>query len=283
MIAGQLDGLRITAPPTVGDARYELAIGAECVHLNDLLGRGLRIKLRPQKHCRHCQKAVTKLQRGGYCGNCFFALARCDTCFVNPQRCHFALGTCREPDWGMQTCMQPHVVYLANSGGLKVGLTQDQKQQQRWLSQGATQGLVIARATSRRAAGILEATIAQQISDRTQWRKMVALAPVPVDLQAVRQRLQQSVELAADCQWVTDATEQQLTYPVQEYAPPRQHQLNADKLELADNLVGIKGQYLLLQHGVFNVARHVGLNIELSITTPISVLEAHQSDQLSLF
>ena len=90
----------------------------------------------------------------------------------------------------MQTCMQPHVVYLANSGGLKVGLTQDQKQQQRWLSQGATQGLVIARATSRRAAGILEATIAQQISDRTQWRKMVALAPVPVDLQAVRQRLQ---------------------------------------------------------------------------------------------
>ena len=86
--------------------------------------------------------------------DCFFALARCDTCFVNPQRCHFALGTCREPDWGMQTCMQPHVVYLANSGGLKVGLTQDQKQQQRWLSQGATQGLVIARATSRRAAGI---------------------------------------------------------------------------------------------------------------------------------
>ena len=55
------------------------------------------------------------------------------------------------------------------------------------------------------------------------------------------------------------------------------------KYELADNLVGIKGQYLLMQHGVFNVAKHVGLGVELTIMPRISAFKAHQSDQLSLF
>ena len=179
--------------------------------------------------------------------------------------------------------MQPHLVYLANSGGLKVGLTQNRRQQQRWLSQGATQGLVIAQADSRRDAGILESRIAQRISDRTQWRKMVAAAPVPLNLQWFREQLWPSVDLPLGCRWLIDESEQHLTYPLQSYAPPRQHYLNANNVELADNLVGIKGQYLLMQHGVFNVAKHVGLGVELTIMPRISAFKAHKSDQLSLF
>jgi hypothetical protein len=169
--------------------------------------------------------------------------------------------------------MQPHLVYLANSGGLKVGLTQNRRQQQRWLLQGATQGLVIAQADSRRDAGILESKIAQRISDRTRWRNMVAAAPVPVNLQWFRQQLWSSVELPSGCRWLIDESEQHLTYPLHAYAPPRQHRLNADNLELADNLVGIKGQYLLMQHGVFNVAKHVGLSVELTVMPRISGIE----------
>ena len=186
MITGRLNGLSIAANAGASVATYKLDIGSETLHLNPLLGQGLRFSWQPQYQCRNCEVEVPQVMRGGYCKRCFFALARCDSCFVSPARCHFALGSCREPDWGERVCMQGHFVYLANSSGIKVGLTQKGRQQQRWLAQGATQGLVIAVADTRRDAGMLEAAIAKIISDRTQWRRLVAMPPQQVQLQSLQ-------------------------------------------------------------------------------------------------
>lgn len=282
-IVGRLNGLQITPPVGSGEARYELAIGSELLHLNDLLGQGLQFRLCPDPVCGHCDARVTQLMGGGYCRNCFFALARCDTCFVSPARCHFAAGSCREPDWGERVCMQPHLVYLANSSGLKVGLTQQGRQQQRWLSQGATQGLVIALADTRRDAGVLEALIAQSISDRTQWRRLVSQPPVNIQLQSTREQLQARLDLPQGCRWLADESELQLAYPVAAYAPPVQCLLGEKTPVLEDNLCGIKGQYLLLQNGVFNVAKHAGLTVAVDAMPPFTLATSTKRGQLPLF
>jgi hypothetical protein len=52
--------------------------------------------------------------------------------------------------------MQPHYVYLANSSGLKVGLTRASQIPTRWLDQGAAQALLCVRVPTRRQAGLVE-------------------------------------------------------------------------------------------------------------------------------
>src|SRR5690554_8184312 len=90
---------------------------------------------------------------------------------MNPEKCHFHLGTCREPDWAERVCFSDHIVYLANSSGLKVGITRATQMPTRWLDQGATQALPIARVASRRLSGLLEDIFRAQMSDRTNWRR----------------------------------------------------------------------------------------------------------------
>ncbi len=118
----------------------------------------------------HCGASTRKSYGDGYCYPCFKTLARCDLCVVSPDRCHYAAGTCREPAWGEAFCMQPHVVYLANSAGAKVGITKPENLPGRWLDQGATQAVVIMRTHSRHQAGCVEAALARHVSDRTDWR-----------------------------------------------------------------------------------------------------------------
>ena len=71
-------------------------------------------------HCVECGRATKKSFNQGHCFPCFRSLASCDRCITSPELCHYDAGTCREPEWGEAHCMQPHVVYLANSSGLKV-------------------------------------------------------------------------------------------------------------------------------------------------------------------
>jgi hypothetical protein len=62
---------------------------------------------------------------------------------MKPETCHYHLGTCREPDWAQNHCFRPHIVYLANSSGVKVGITRKTQIPTRWLDQGASQALPI--------------------------------------------------------------------------------------------------------------------------------------------
>jgi hypothetical protein len=64
-------------------------------------------------------------------------------CIMKPETCHYHLGTCREPDWAQSHCFRPHIVYLANSSGVKVGITRKTQIPTRWLDQGASQALPI--------------------------------------------------------------------------------------------------------------------------------------------
>lgn len=289
MIEGALDkmAVRPSAP-----ASYQLVVrhdggGVEATcDLDDVVGAGLRLEFLRRISCTHCG-AVTRVgYGGGYCYSCFTTLARCDLCVVSPARCHFAAGTCREPEWGEAFCMQPHLVYLANSSGPKVGITRRGGEVTRWLDQGASQGLAVAQAATRHLAGLVEERMARLLSDRTDWRNLLRADAAPVDLAALRDGLRPRIgELPDGVSWLTDETPVTLRFPVLAY-PRHLVRLDLDRHPVvAGRLIGIKGQYLLFEHGVLNVSRHRGYHVRATTAPePFAVVPADLEDfQMELF
>jgi hypothetical protein len=135
---GHLDKMPVELAAPVN---YWLALDEERVPLNALLGETLRLRHSGAIHCTECGRATVKSFAEGFCYPCFRKLAQCDLCILSPERCHFAAGTCREPEWALDFCMTGHIVYLANSSGVKVGITRAGQIPVRWIDQGATQAL----------------------------------------------------------------------------------------------------------------------------------------------
>ena len=119
--------------------QYGLPLGDAVEPLNPHLGQRVQLRYTGRIFCVHCGRKTSKSFDQGYCFPCFRSLAQCDTCIVKPEQCHFAHGTCREPEWAQQFCFRSHTVYLANSSGLKVGITRDNQVPTRWIDQGAVQ------------------------------------------------------------------------------------------------------------------------------------------------
>ena len=132
---------------------YALPLGDEKIPLQPFLGKNIALHFSGNIRCVHCDRNTGKSFNQGYCYPCFKRLARCDTCIMSPHKCHYHEGTCREPIWGDEFCMQDHIVYLANSSGVKVGITRASQVPTRWIDQGAVQGLPILRVRSRRQSG----------------------------------------------------------------------------------------------------------------------------------
>lgn len=271
--AGPLRKLRAQ----LGDAvRYALPVGAAEIPLNELLGRRIALHYLGAITCLHCGRKTRKSFNQGYCYPCFQRLASCDSCIVSPEKCHFDAGTCREPDWGRQHCQQPHVVYLANSSGLKVGITRGTQVPTRWIDQGAVQALPILGVQTRQQSGLVEALLKRHVADRTNWRAMLKGQIDPLDLAAERERLlglcadelralQQRFGLQA-IQPLPDAQTLGIAYPVLQY-PAKVVSLDLEKTPaIAGTLLGIKGQYLMLDSGVINIrkygAYHVSFGVE---------------------
>lgn len=254
-------------------AQYQLRIGEQAIAANELIGQALQLEFLGEINCNHCQRPTKKSFAQGYCWPCFKSLAQCDTCIMSPEKCHFDAGTCREPEWGEQFCMIEHVVYLANSTGVKVGITRVSQMPTRWLDQGASQALPIFRVQTRQQSGFVEDVLRSQISDRTNWRALLREDAKPLDLPAIREQLfkrcaepihdlQQRFGLQA-IQAVDDAQVLEIEYPVEQY-PSKITSFNLDKNPVAEGtLQGIKGQYLIFDTGVINIRKYTAYQLAL--------------------
>ena len=253
--------------------QYQLPLGDQLLPMNELLGELLELRYGGVIQCIHCGRSTRKSFGQGYCYPCFKRLAQCDSCIVRPQLCHYHQGTCREPEWGEQNCMIDHIVYLANSSGLKVGITRGSQVPTRWMDQGAIQALPIFRVASRLHSGLLEVAIARHVADQTNWRAMLRGAVTALDMRAERDRL------LAECQRELDQLQRQhgvqamqalpqaapveIHYPVREH-PHKINSLNLDKEgTVGGRLMGIKGQYLIFDRGVINVRKYGGYGLQL--------------------
>lgn len=249
---------------------YFLPLGEERLHLNPLIGQQLSLMFEGAINCIACGRSTRKSFSQGYCFPCVQRLAECDSCIVSPERCHFDAGTCRDPAWAEGHCMQDHYVYLANTSGLKVGITRGTQLPTRWIDQGATQGLPIFRVRNRFQSGLIEATLKARVADRTDWRKMLRGDAEPLDLQAERDRLLEECakelgrlreEHGDALELLPDAELMGLEFPVEQH-PTKITSLNFDKQPCIEGvLLGIKGQYLILDAGVLNIRKFGGYRI----------------------
>ncbi len=252
--------------------QYQLPIGTDLLPLNERIGQVIKLSYQNEIHCVACGRKTKKSFAQGHCYPCFRTLASCDMCIMRPETCHYAEGTCREPLWGEENCFIPHYVYLANSSGIKVGITRGTQIPTRWMDQGATQALPIFQVDNRLQSGLLEVAIKQHMSDRTDWRKMLKAEAEALDLKAIRDDLmdQCSTEIADlkeaqgnDAIRALDEPVVDINYPVSEY-PKKIKSLNFDKQpEIEGTLLGIKGQYIILDTGVLNIRKFSGYNIEV--------------------
>lgn len=255
--------------------RYKLLVGDKSIELNPLLGQTLSLRHTGTIVCINCNRVTRKSFSQGYCYGCFMSLAECDQCVMSPEKCHYHLGTCRDPAWGESHCMQPHYVYLSNSSGLKVGITRANQLPTRWIDQGAVAGMVIAEVRNRHLSGLIEAALRQFVSDRTSWQKMLKGDIAEVDLNQAWAELYPQVKGKLDELKSThgeDAVtlnppsqETQLQYPVEIY-PQKIKSINLDKNPLHTGaLEGIKGQYLIFDTGVINIRKYTGYEIEFQV------------------
>lgn len=237
---------------------YQLPIGENVIPLNPLLNKKIKIEFLNKVHCLGCGKLTKKSFNQGYCYPCFISLARCDRCQTNPELCHYDGGTCREPTWGEKHCFINHTVYLANSSALKVGITRTYQQTTRWIDQGASQAISIGEVKSRLQSGQVEVAIKKHLSDRTNWRNMLKESPTPIDMEKEKEKILKYWPSEVDLISPLVSKPYSFEYPVLTH-PTKVLSHNLDKENTLEGLLlGIKGQYLILDKAVINMRKYGG-------------------------
>jgi len=251
---------------SMGIAQYRLPIGEKLLNMNDLVGEKVSLSFVGQINCANCGRKTNKSYSQGYCYPCCQKLARCDMCIMKPEQCHHHLGTCREPQWGNENCFKPHIIYLANSSGVKVGITRKSNAPSRWIDQGAVKALPILEVDSRIKSGQIEVALKEYVSDKTNWRKMLRNDIVDEDLVKTKKALLDKMPyLLSETNATTiDQGIVEINYPVTEY-PDSVISLSFDKSPtISGLLLGIKAQYLIFDCGVLNIRKFSSYNITLN-------------------
>ena len=258
-----------------GSVEYQLPLDEQRIPMNKFIGSRVSLEHLGDIHCIHCGRRSKKSFSQGYCYPCFTKLPQCDSCIMSPEKCHFHHGTCRDPEWGEKFCFTDHFVYLANSSGVKVGITRGNQLPTRWIDQGATQGLPIFRVQTRYQAGLIEDRLREHIADKTHWQRMLKGNADVVDLTVLRDELmvkseselellEQEFGLQALQRLFTETTTE-IDFPVSVW-PEKVKSFNLDKQPQIEGLLqGIKGQYLIFDNGVINIRKYTAYNVQFSV------------------
>lgn len=244
---------------------YTLPLGEEEVSLNPLIGKKIKLHFTGNIFCKDTGKPIKKSYGQGYSWESFITLPECDQCIVQPELCHFARGTCRDPEWGEKHCMQPHVVYLSLTSGVKVGITRRTQVPTRWIDQGAVKAIKLCEVKNRLTSGLVETEIAKTMADKTNWRNMLKNLYEDVDLVKKKKEVLKEFKDLFKKHEVKELDDEIYTfnYPVEKY-PEKVSSFNFDKKPtIEDTLMGIKGQYLIFEGGVINMRKFQGYEIEI--------------------
>ena len=243
--------------------KYSLVSENATVDMNEKVGQKIRLQFDGKTQCQECRKFVKKLFAQGLCYDCFINSSQGSPCIINPELCEGHLGKGRDVEWEKSHHVQPHFVYLAVASALKVGVTRATQIPSRWIDQGASYAIKIAETPYRQLAGQIEVALKQRFTDKTSWQAMLKNEIGDFDL--VQEKWQLEELLPNDLsQYMSEDDEiTEIVYPVLEF-PKKINSLNFDKTPLIEGtLVGIKGQYLILDGGrVLNVRKHEGYYVE---------------------
>lgn len=243
--------------------QYYLVFENDFIHVNQLLDKAINLKYVGEE-CLSCG-LERPIFRQGFCRSCFFDKPNAGDWIMRPELSTAHLGIeDRDLEYEKKVQLQPHIVYLANSSNVKVGVTRKAQVPTRWIDQGAHEAIEIIEVPNRYLAGITEVALKDHISDKTNWRKMLKNDIEDQDLKDWRAKLKSYIPDEALDYFIESNEETNLHFPVQQY-PEKPKSLNLKKVQTySGKLVGIKGQYLIFDdETVFNIRSNEGLVVEI--------------------
>jgi len=242
------------------EVQYRLPLGAKDIEMNQLIGSRIEMEYQGRIHCIRCGRETRKSFAQGYCYPCFSTAPETEECVLRPELCRAHEGIARDMEYAKTHCLIEHVVYLSMTSGLKVGVTRSTQVPTRWIDQGATAAIELARTPDRYRAGLIEVALKAHINDKTNWRKMLAgEEDESVDLAAEKKRLAAIIPDGQQEYCIQEDRVIHIAYPVREY-PQKVRSLNFDKDPVVSGiLTGIKGQYLMFRdQSVINMRKFGG-------------------------
>ena len=245
--------------------QYYLVFEDDFLNINQVLDKKLYINF--IKHqCINCNNDRT-IYRQGFCRICFFKIPSAADWIMRPELSTAHLNKeDRDLAYEKKVQLQPHIVYLANSSNIKVGVTRKSQLPTRWIDQGAYKAIEIVEVPNRYLAGITEVALKKHIGDRTNWRKMLTNTIDDENLTEWRNRLKPHIPKEVAQYFLENNTETHIYFPVLHY-PKKVKSLNLDKTpNYSGILKGIKGQYLIFEDStVLNIRGNEGYYISLEI------------------
>lgn len=245
---------------------YFLTLDNREIHLNELLGKNIRLEYIGEINCIKCGRKTYKSFSQGFCYPCFKSAPETEECVLRPELCRAHEGVARDLAYAEQHCLNDHFVYLSLTSGIKVGVTRQSQVPTRWIDQGAIQAIKLAKVPNRYTAGLIEVALKEHMADKTNWRnmltnKIINSTPLTDVKEDVRQKLPENlIEYVVDDNSITE-----INFP-NEAVPERVSSVNFEKTGIIEGiLTGIKGQYLILDNTfVLNIRKFGGYKIKLS-------------------
>ena len=245
---------------------YYLDMGNDFINVNQLLDKNIQLEF-IKYQCLNCGRD-RPIYRQGFCKTSFYETPRAGDWIMRPELSTAHLGKeDRDLDYEKEMQLQPHIVYLANSSNVKVGVTRKQQVPTRWIDQGAHEAIEFIEVPNRYLAGITEVALKEYISDKTNWRKMLVNEIEDVNLISEKERLANYIPEEVKTYFLENQSKEiTIEFPVKKY-PEKVKSLNIVKQQSYTGVLkGIKGQYLIFEDNtVFNIRANEGLVINLSI------------------
>lgn len=250
-------------------------------HVNPWIGKHIEIRHSSAIHCISCGIRTPKSYAQGFCYSCFINAPESSPCIINPELCQAHLGIGRDMEWEKKYHLQPHIVYLALSSNLKVGITSQQQIPTRWIDQGASQAICFAVTPYRYLCGCIEVALKKHLADKTNWQRMLK-NEVNTEINLIDEALKIKDLLPEDLQQYCLPKEELKVYHLEF---PHTHPItkikskNLQKEKIVSGILkGIKGQYFIFEDGqVLNIRKHNGFEVQ------IVSIEKTETPQLSLF
>ncbi|WP_395058895.1 DUF2797 domain-containing protein [Flavobacterium sp.] len=263
----QYEGVLTKMQTEIGNPiQYYLVFESSFLNVNQLLGKELEITFQGYQ-CLNCNKKK-KIFRQGFCYDCFMGSASAGDWIMKPElsTAHLDIED-RDLVYEKKVQLQPHIVYLALSSEVKVGVTRGSQVPTRWIDQGAVLAIPIVEVPNRYLAGITEVALKNHYADKTNWQKMLKNEVPVADLIKERASLKYLIPKEVQEYYHQDKNDlYELHFPVLQY-PKKVTSLNLDKSpNFSGKLSGIKGQYLMFEDGtVFNIRTFEGYVVKINL------------------
>ena len=246
------------------EVQYYLKLKDHFLHFNQLLNQTITLEHLGYE-CLSCGN-TEPIFRQGFCKKCFFESPSAGDWVMRPElsKAHLDIED-RDLAYEKKVQLQPHIVYLALSSHLKVGVTRKSQLPTRWIDQGAHEAIALLEVPNRYLAGVGEVALKEFFSDKTNWRKMLQNQADPI---VWEEALNKAIDhLPKDLKpylLLDNNTPEKIQFPVRQY-PEKVKSLNLVKTpQYQGVLKGIKGQYLIFEDAtVFNIRSNEGLVVRL--------------------